>query len=241
MKGFAILAACFGTASCALAQQPIQFTTESYPPFSYRDADGTYRGAGIDQIAIIMREVGIPYTVEMMPWARALILAETQPRHCVFAAARTPDREPRFKWVVPLFLDLSILVRHTASAVNAQTIDEAKRFTVGTHRADYTEALLEDLGFPNIDLSTDMDATLRKLLGNRIDMMPMSIGVYAKLKAEGAAIEKLIPISEQQLGIACNKDVPDADIVNMQAALDALISDGSQKTILSRYGINSPQ
>ncbi|TDK39010.1 transporter substrate-binding domain-containing protein [Rhizobium deserti] len=223
------------------ADAPIALTTESYPPFSYREADGTYRGVGIDQVTIIMREADLPYTIEIMPWARAITLAETQPRHCVFAAARTPDREPRFKWVVPLFIDVNILVRHAASAAKAATMDEARQFTIGTHREDYTEDLLKRLDFPKIDLSPDLDATLRKLLGQRIDMMPMSEGVYAKLKAEGMPIERVMAFSQQQLGMACNKDVPDAEIARMQTALDALIRQGDQKVILSRYGIATPQ
>lgn len=241
MKGIAFLAGSFALASSAFAQQSVAFTTESYPPFSYREPGGTYRGVGVDQIAIIMNEAGLPYTIEMMPWARALTLAQTRPRHCVFAAARTPEREPQFKWVAPLLLDVNILVRHAAYAVHATTLDEAKQFTIGTHREDYTESLLKSLGFPTIDLSADVDATLRKLLSNRIDMMPMSEGVYLKLKAEGVAIERVMTFSEQQLGIACNKDITDAEIDKMQARLDVLIKDGGQKAILKSYGIHTPQ
>lgn len=225
----------------AHAQQPIVFSTESYPPFSYQEPGGSYRGVGIDQVEIIMRDVGTPYTLEIMPWARAIAVAETQPMHCVFAAARTPEREPRFKWVVPLFIDRSILVRHAGSKVKAATLDEAKQYTTGTHRADYTEALLKSLGFPKIDLSADVDTTLRKLLQDRIDMMPMSEGVYQKLKADGTPIEKVMLFSEQHLGIACNLDVPDELIVRMQAGLDRLIKDGVQNAILKRYGIDELQ
>jgi polar amino acid transport system substrate-binding protein len=236
-----LLLACLGFTAVANAQQPIVFSTESYPPFSYQEPGGNYRGVGIDQVEIIMHEATTPYTLEIMPWARAIAMAETQSMHCVFAAARTPDREPRFKWVVPLFIDRNILVRHAGSKVAAATLDEAKRYTVGTHRADYTEDLLQSYGFPKIDLSADVDTTLRKLLQDRIDMMPMSEGVYEKLKADGTSIEKVIVFSEQHLGIACNPDVPDDLIARMQASLDHLIRDGVQNAILKRYGIDEPQ
>ncbi len=241
MKIVLLLLATVSFASGAIAEDSIVFTTESYPPFSYQEPDGTYRGVGIDQVDIIMKEAGTPYTLEIMPWARAITLAETQSMHCVFAAARTPEREPRFKWVVPLFVDRNILVRHAGSNITASTMDEAKRFTVGTHREDYTEGLLRSFGFPKIDLSADVDITLRKLLSDRIEMMPMSEGVYDKLKAEGTPIEKVMLFSEQHLGIACNKDVPDALIARMQANLDQLIKDGVQSAILKRYGINEHQ
>lgn len=241
MKIALLLLASLGFASGAMAEEPIVFTTESYPPFSYQEPGGTYRGVGIDQVDIIMKDAGTPYSLEIMPWARAITLAETQPGHCVFAAARTPEREARFKWVVPLFIDRNILVGHAGSKISAATMDEAKRFTIGTHREDYTEGLLRSLGFPKIDLSADVDTTLRKLLGDRIDMMPMSEGVYDKLKSEGTPIEKVMLFSEQHLGIACNRQVPDALIARMQTNLDRLIKDGVQSAILKRYGINEPQ
>lgn len=241
MKIAVLLLASVGITPIAHAAEPLVLTTESYPPFSYQDSSGAYRGVGIDQVEIIMRDLGIPRTIEIMPWARAIALAETQEGHCVFAAARTAEREARFKWVVPLFVDRSLLVRHTGSTVKAATIEEAKQYMVGTYRADYTEGLLRSAGFPKIDLSADLDITLRKLLRDRIDLMPISEGVYQKLKAEGTAIEKVMVFAEQQLGIACNRQVPDALIGKMQTALDTLIKDGVQSTILKRYGINVPQ
>jgi polar amino acid transport system substrate-binding protein len=241
MKTALLLLASFILASDAAAQNPIVFVTESYPPFSYQEPGGKYRGAGIDQIEIIMQKTQVPYTVEILPWARAIAMAETQARHCVFAAARTAEREARFKWVVPLFIDRSILVRHGGSKVSAATMDEAKEYTVGTHRADYTEGLLRSFGFPKIDLSSDIDTTLRKLLEDRIEMMPMSEGVYEKLRAAGTAIEKVIVFSEQYLGIACNRATPDELIATMQANLDRLIKDGVQTAILGRYGLNQPK
>lgn len=240
MKIAVLLLASLGFASAAYSAEPLVLTTESYPPFSYQESSGTYRGVGIDQVEIIMRDLGTRHTIEIMPWARAIALAETQNGHCVFAAARTAEREERFKWVVPLFVDRSLLVRHTGSTVNATSIEEAKRYTVGTYRADYTEGLLRRAGFPEIDLSADLDITLRKLLQDRIDLMPMSEGVYQKLKAEGTAIEKIMVFAEQQLGIACNRQVPDDLIGKMQTALDTLIKDGVQGTILKRYGISVP-
>ncbi len=241
MKTALLLLASFGFASGVAAQHPIVLMTESYPPFSYQEPGGKYRGAGIDQVEIIMREAQVPFTLEILPWARAIAMAETQADHCVFAAARTAEREPRFKWVVPLFVDRNILVRHGGSKVSAATMEEAKQYTVGTHRADYTEGLLKSFGFPKIDLSSDIDTTLRKLLEDRIEMMPMSEGVYEKLRSTGTAIERVIVFSEQHLGIACNRATPDALIATMQTHLDRLIKDGAQTAILNRYGINQPQ
>lgn len=224
-------------ASPTKAQHAVTFTTEAYPPLTYRDPDGSYRGAGVDQVGAMMRNASIPFTMEIMPWARAIALAETQPMHCVFAAARTPEREPKFKWVSPLNVDRNFLVRNALSAVHATTMQEAKRYTIGTHRADYTESLLRERGFPAIDLSADFELTLNKLLEQRIDMMPMAENAFDELRAEGKPLEKVILFSEPQLGIACNRDMPDEMIERMQQGLDTLIRDRRQDEILEQYGV----
>jgi polar amino acid transport system substrate-binding protein len=45
-------------------------------------------------------------------------------------------------------------------------------------------------------------------------------------------------LSSQSLGIACEKSFPDELQAKMQAALDKLIADGTQKAIFARYGLH---
>ena len=223
-------------ASGAYAQDEITFTSESYPPFSCVDKDGVNRGAGVEQIAAIMGGIAA-YRMKIVPWARAIALAETTPMHCVFAAARTPERKNRFKWVVPLFIDRNVLVARSGSGLTVATIEEAKTHVVGTHREDYTEAILRGLGFTRLDLSADFDITLHKLLEGRIELMPMSQGVFEKLRADGKPVEEILVLATQPLGLACNIDMPDELIARMQASLDAIIADETQERILISHGL----
>ena len=237
MKTTIALIGMLGLASPVLAQQAITLTTELYPPFSYRGEDGKYHGSSMEQVEALMRHADIPFTIEIMPWARAITLAETKPMHCVFSAARIAEREARFKWVTPISVDHYILVRRADAAVKAGTMEEAKRLTIGTHRADFTETLLRERGFPSIDLSADVESTLKKLLERRVDLMPMSETVYERLKSEGKPVEMALPFSENHLGLACNKQMSDELIGRMQGGLDRLIREKGQDEILTRYGL----
>lgn len=222
----------------AFAYRAIALTAEQYPPFIFRDADGMYRGSSVEQVEAIMRRANIPYTMEIMPWARALAMAETQPMHCVFSAARTPQREAKFKWVTPLSSSRNFLVRRTPTVIDVKTLDDAKRYTIGTHREDYTEGLLRERGFPQIDISSTFELTLSKLLERRIDMMPMPENVFEKLKREGQPLETVVLFAESRFGLACNRDLPDEMIDAMQEALNALIREKEQDAILERYGLS---
>lgn len=218
----------------ALAER-LYISTEEYPPYNFRDIDGHPTGVYMDQLKIILERADIDYEATILPWARALALAEAEPMHCVVAAARTAEREHRFKWVSPIHTDRNILVARSSAHLNIKTLEDAKAYTVGTQRTDYTEAVLESLGFPRIDLSADFDKTLAKLNAGRIDLMPMSESALKTLPP-GEFVE-VIALTHQTLGMACHTSVPDGMIRKMQSILDDLIADGSQRRIYEKYGL----
>ena len=236
MKVIAFLLS-IGLASAATAADTtIHFTTEDYPPYNFREG-GAYHGVGYDQVVALMKSVKADYTVEMMPWARALSLAESETMYCVFTTAHIAERDQRFKWVEPLAIDRNVMIANKASGLKPRTVEEARQYVVGTQRNDYTQDLLERNGFPKIDLAADLKLTFKKLMSGRIDLMPISEKYYEDLLAEGNAIEALFVLSEQKFSVACNSNFPDALLTEMQAGLDKLIADGTQREIFVKYGM----
>ncbi|MFP3544736.1 transporter substrate-binding domain-containing protein [Rhizobium sp. SIMBA_035] len=234
MKKLLLLA--FLILPAAASAQTVSFTTEDYAPFNYRDGK-VIKGATVEQVEKVMADIGVDYTIEMMPWARAYTLAQSTPMTCVFATAHNGLRDPLFKWVEPLLIDRNILIKAKDSAVTADNLEEAKKYLVGTWREDYTETTLKEKGFPKLDIASDFNATMRKLLGGRIDMMPISELYFDKLKQD-QPLEMVTVLSSQPMGIACQKDFPDDLLRKMQASLDKLIADGTQKQIFLKYGLN---
>lgn len=213
-------------------------TTEVYPPYNLQASDGSVHGVYFDQLKIVLQDTGADYEVAVMPWARAIALATTQTMHCVFATARTPERENLFKWVAPIHIDRNILVARREANIEASSLEEAKKYRVGTQRGDYTEALLEKLGFPQVDVGANFEITLNKLKLGRIDLMPMSESTFKSLPAN--SFSEVVTLARQQLGLACNKSVPDELIEKLQARLNRLIADGTQQRIFDRYNLVSP-
>lgn len=223
--------------ACPTHAETVAFTTEEYPPFVYRDGKEV-KGAATEQVQQVMAAIGADFTIAVMPWARAYAEAQSTPMTCVFATAHNAARDKLFKWVEPLLIDRNILIKHAGSAITAENLDEAKQYTVGTWREDYTEKLLRQSNFPRIDVATDFKATLKKLMSDRIDLMPISEFYFDKLKQEGQPIEKVVPFSQQPLAVACQKDFPNELQKKMQTALDKLIADGTQKSIFLKYGLH---
>lgn len=220
------------------AADKISFTTEDYPPYNFR-AGSEIKGAGYDQLIELMKEVDATYTIEMMPWARAISLAQTEPMHCVFTAAHIPERDKLFKWLEPIAVGRNFMISRKGSGIDVKNNDDAKSYIVGTQRNDYTQTLLENSGFRSIDLATDLNLTLKKLVSGRIDLMPIDEQHYIELAKSGEPIEVKFIFTQQKFSVACNPGFPDALLQQMQAALDKLIENGTQAMILEKYGLKS--
>nr|WP_298104751.1 transporter substrate-binding domain-containing protein [uncultured Shinella sp.] len=221
--------------STALADT-IHFVTEEYAPFNY-SKDGKITGIAVEQVEAMAKAAGIDYTLEIMPWARAFALAESQPKTCVFTTGYNRERAERFVWVNPLLKDQMVLLKRKGDRYDGLTIVKARELKVGSQRGDFAVEALQLIGFKDIDLAADIDITLRKLISGRIDLMPTSIKTYEKLVQEGQPVEKAMLMAGQIYGLACNRDTPDGLIKALQAELDELIVSGEQDRIFTAYGL----
>jgi polar amino acid transport system substrate-binding protein len=219
------------------AAEAVHFTTEDYPPYNFRQGSDI-KGAGYDQILLMMKQIDVPYSIDMMPWARAIALAETTPMHCVFTTAHIPERDGRFKWVEPIAIGRNLMIGRKGGDIDVKSVEQAKAYTVGTQRDDYTQTLLEEQGFAKIDLASDLKLTLKKLESGRIDLMPLDEQHYVALEKAGEPIEVKFIFTQQTFSLACHPDFPEDLRLRMQAALDALIADGTQAKILASYGLD---
>ena len=219
------------------ADGELKLVTESYPPFNFRNGE-TYEGASIDQIRLIMDGAHIRYSIEMMPWARAYALALAETGTCIFTTVHNPERDKKFKWVEPLLKSRTVLIRKAGSNVAPKTLEEAKAFVIGTQRDDFTQAIFENNHFPKIDLATDLNLTMAKLMNGRIDLMPISEKYYETLHREGVGVEPVLTLAENVYSLACNPAVSDETIANLQSKLNDVISSGKQEALFDKYGLS---
>ncbi len=220
----------------AAQAEPLKLLTEEYPPYNFT-SNGVITGASVEQVRLMMKAIDTPFTLEMLPWARAFSRAEGEANTCVFTTGHDDERDKRFKWVEPLLIDRMVMVRKAGSGIDPQTIEAAKRFTIGTQRDDFSYSFLTANDFPKVDLAADMEATLKKLLSNRIDLMMTSEKTFEAMRAQGKDVESALLLGGKRYGLACNLAISDALISKMQGALDALIADGTQDRIVVEYGL----
>ncbi|WEZ82935.1 transporter substrate-binding domain-containing protein [Rhizobium sp. 32-5/1] len=180
-----ITAALFAFLSSSAYGEDLHFLTEDYPPFSYTEGS-ELKGISVDQVRAIMDDIGVGFTLEMQPWARAFSLAETTRDTCVFTTGLLPERKAKFKWVQPLVLDIMIMVRKAGQPFAPKTLDEAKGFIIGVHRDDSAETYAKQQGFPQLDSAPSLEVSLKKLLSDRVQLVIMTKTTYENLRQTGS-------------------------------------------------------
>ncbi|MCA1490850.1 substrate-binding periplasmic protein [Sinorhizobium alkalisoli] len=230
-----ILAILLNLAATAHAET-IHFLTEEYRPYNYLSDNGP-GGASVDQVALIMKALDLPYDIEVLPWARAFALAERQPFHCVFTTGHDAERDRIFKWIEPLLVDHMVMVRRKDATAAPKSLEEAKHFVIGTQRGDFSAGYLKEHGFQRIDFAATLDSTLKKLLAGRVDLMMTSEKTFETMRAGGTPVEAALRLDGKQYGIACHKDMPEEIVSRMQVELHRLIANGTQDRIFEAYGL----
>ena len=221
-------------ASPLSATDRLHLVTEAYPPFNYEEG-GTLKGVAVDLLKAVMQDAGIDYDMRLQPWARAYGLAVNTPGYCVFSTVHNQERDRLFEWVEPLFTSESYLVRTQSSHVTATSLDEAKSYLVGTQLGDYTVDVLKAHGFTRLDLASEIDLTVKKLLAGRIDLMPMAAPMIIDMKKRGIVVEPVAVLVSNVNGLACNKNVDPDLLARMRASLNRMIADGTRTAIFERY------
>ena len=194
-------------------------------------------GFATEKIRAIMERVGIDYDIEMLPWKRAYLLAQSQPDTCVYSTTRVPDREAMFKWIGPTHENDWTLFGRADRNYRITSIEDARKYRIGTYNGDVRSDALIAQGFI-VDTVQDKLANPRKLLVNRIDLWASSVRVGTAIVAENGWGGQIIPVltfKRTELYLACNLSVPDALVVRMNAALRAMNSEGVSAAIERKY------
>jgi polar amino acid transport system substrate-binding protein len=204
---------------------------------------GRIVGIGTDKVREIMARAGISYTIALLPWKRAYTAALERADACVFSTTRTPEREPLFKWVGPTDEAQWVLMARIGSGIRLASLDDARRYRIGTYNGDARDHFLRERGFTVDPAPNDM-LNPTKLLMGRIDLWAASWrrGGNSVLEQNGwgQKIEPVLTFNRIQVFLACNRAVPDALIARMNAAFDAMGRDGTLRRIERKYGNWAP-
>lgn len=212
----------------------VAFLTEDYAPYSWME-DGQAVGHGIDLIREVAARAALTSSVEITKWTRAIALAEKDENTCVFSAARTEEREPKFQWAGPMYVESTYLVQLAGANADVTTLDVALTKAIGTQVGDFTIDLLNDLGAAQVDTAPDLSKTLKKLRAGRLDYIILGEDGARTIAKQNADLELALEVSKDEFFIACSKSTPAETVAKIDAAMDSMMEDGTQAQMVAKY------
>lgn len=220
----------------------IQPLTETWTPYQMESKDGL-SGISVDLVKEIQSRIGNKKEIKVFPWNRGYNLTLKKKGYALFLTTRSKKREDLFKWVGPISsMKLVFFKNAHRDDLDIKTLDDAKKVkSVVVAKDTINHQKLKDLGFTNLEVNELANYSLKKLLGNKVDLYPTEYYSFVyKLKKEGLA-GKLVPVKmkepiyESFLYIAFNKETSDEVIKRWQKTLDQIKEDGTYQKILNRY------
>lgn len=127
----------------------ITLVTEEMRPFNYTQ-DGSLYGFSADLVRAALDAAGLAYTIDVLPWPRALDRALKDRNVFIFSMARTPQRESNFIWVHAL-APAQVRLFRLASRADLAQVDrrELSSFRTATIREYFTSEILAQWGVPD--------------------------------------------------------------------------------------------
>jgi len=212
----------------------------SLPPFVYQE-QGRLVGLAFELVQLMAQQHNVDPTYQLMPFGRALRMAQTDSDIGVFIVARTSEREEKLQWVGPLISSGVYLYSQMKHPIEETTLSAIKgKYSIGVARRNNDHVYLSNLNFNNLSVVDHQIQTLKMLNLGRIDLTPMSELVMPAL-AKQAGIDPVnikrtpIKLYDSHLYIAFSKDISRTTIQAWQQALDTLKANGQYQKILDKY------
>ncbi|MBS68205.1 MAG: amino acid ABC transporter substrate-binding protein [Pseudomonas sp.] len=233
-------------APLAMAGHVITAVTEELPPYNMT-VDGELTGMATEVVKAVLEEAGEDVRIRSMPWARAYDIALNNENVLIYSVARTPQREPLFKWVGVIAPTRWYLFSLPGTEFDLKTLDDARQYQIATVKADVGEQYLIDKGFAvgrNLQSSNKYEHNYQKLKAGRVDLWISNElnAHYLVRQASGDPNEVAVPqLSLDDLGgadglcMAFSRDTPDEVVERFRQALARVRADGRYDAIVAKW------
>lgn len=215
----------------------LHIVTEEYPPFNMTAPSGNIVGVSTGIVKALMARAKLDYSIEVVPWQRAITLARDVQNTCVYSMSRTVEREPSYKWIGPLVDNEWTLFARASDPRKPVALEDVRGRRIGSYTGDAIVRYLQDRNF-EVDVATADNNNPRKLLIGRIDYWGTGklIGLNILKQENIAGIVPLLTFNRTQMYLACNRDMDGRQVERLNQLMKALEKDGSISRIYAEYG-----
>lgn len=176
----------------ARATAALRLLTVEEPPASYRNQHGEADGFTVAVVKALQRELGEHQPIEIMPEGRALLTAQQDPNVLLFSFSRTPERESRYHWLLPVLQKRWQVVQRLGHPP-VRSLDALRRLpAVGVVRGDVREAYLQQQHLDNLVAVNMPLQALQLLQADRVQAIVIDQVELAHLLQQQAAGQPVV-------------------------------------------------
>jgi polar amino acid transport system substrate-binding protein len=218
--------------------QSIQGVTEE-TSYSYLE-NGQVAGPASKVVEATLKRAGLnDYRFSLYPWARAYDMAQQEANVLIYLIARTPEREPLFKWVGEIMrIDYHFYKLKERKDIVVPDLQSAKSYSVGVLREDVRHQYLLSQGFTKLVVSGLNIDNFRKLLNQQVQLVPMpesdAVMLCQEAKVDFADLEQVYTLDTMATGLymAYSQSTSDDIVARTRAAFDSLRAEGVVKQLM---------
>ena len=196
--------------------------------------DGQVGGPASQVVEAMLQRAGLnDYSLALYPWARAYDMALQQPNVLIYLIARTPEREPLFKWLGEVTrIEYHVYKLRGQPDIQLRTLADAKNYSIGVLRDDVRHQYLQAEGFTKLVVSAHNRDNFQRLLNRQVQLVPMperdAILLCAEAGVDFARLERVYTLDAFTTGLymAYSHSTADAIVARSRAAFDSLKAEG---------------
>ena len=217
--------------------EAMQWITEQYPPFNYRDAKNKQvKGIAVDVLMAMFDRLGVNLTqkdLKLQPWARGYQTALKKPGTALFSTTYTEERNKLFKFVYPILPTRVSLIAKKSRNLKIKSAADMNGLKIGVIRNDIGDLLVRALGVDDKALTAkaSVDNLVQMLYRDRLDAIAYAEDIVSHQSQlvgfDPNAFEPIYLLKESHMGYAFHMSTEGDVIDTLQKALDALWEDGT--------------
>ena len=235
--------------SASVHAQPMRFTTEPFPPFTF-DKEGVVVGPVPEIVHATCAWLQIECEFKMYPWRRAYQLAERGQADGIFVLQRLSEREKAFYFTDAVIGSSFGVFAQTTSRLRYSMPWDLNVHIVGVYGPSATSTAAEEvlraaLG-ANLVLEVDNPTVLKKLAGGRYGshgaaVMNTDVGRYLLNQNKITGIEFAGEVKKIEYAIGLSKrKLTQAQFERFNNAVRELSRNGTIDAIVEKYGMTAP-
>jgi ABC-type amino acid transport substrate-binding protein len=223
-------------AACAAAAPTVTVVTAEQPPYA-SDEGGQAHGIFIEVMNEVGQRAGVAFDYRFLPWSRAQQIARRPGGALIMPLARSPEREPHYRWIAPVLSFDTVLFTRDAPA---PSLAQARALMIGIMFNTTFEKEVAAAGLEHVERVPDEFTNAKKLHARRIagwittDLV--APGVYAQAGFDPAELRRGPKLGPTKvLYLAASPDLAPELAQRLAAAIATLKRDGRLDEIVARY------